>query len=49
MKTNNFGGDTELKLIFNQQTLDGEKINEGLMSFYNNLKEKTKDLLCLLV
>lgn len=49
MKANNFGGDTELKLIFNQQTLDIEKINEGLMSFYNNLKEKTKDLLCLLV
>jgi hypothetical protein len=49
MKTSNFGGDTELKLIFNQQTLDVEKVNEGLMSFYNILKEKTKDLLCLIV
>lgn len=48
MKENNFGGDIGLKLIFNQQGLTIEKINEGLMSFYDELKGKTNSLLCLI-
>lgn len=47
MKENNFGGDIGLKLIFNQQGLTIEKVNEGLISFYNDLKGKTNSLLCL--
>jgi len=48
MKETNFAGDTGMKLIFNQQSLTLEKLNEGLISFFNEIKSKTKNLLCLL-
>lgn len=48
MKETNFAGDTGMKLIFNQRDLSLEKVNEGIMSFYNELKGKTKNLLYLL-
>lgn len=45
MKETNFAEDNGMKLIFNQQELTEEKLNEGLNSFYNDLKKHTKDLL----
>lgn len=45
MKESNFAGDSGMKLIFNQQTLTKENVQEGLMSFYNELKGKTGKLL----
>lgn len=43
-----FGGDAALKLIFNQSNLTLEKAREGLLSYFNDLKDKTKDILTAL-
>lgn len=45
MNENDFGGDMTSKLVFSQTNLTCEKAKEGLLSYFNDLKEKTKDLL----
>lgn len=45
MNEKDFGGDKILKLVFNQSNLTLEKTREGLLSYFNDLKEKAKDML----
>lgn len=48
MNEKDFGGDKTLKLVFNQSNLTLEKAREGLLSYFNDLKEKAKDMLTAL-
>lgn len=48
MNEKDFGGDKTLKLVFNQSNLTLEKAREGLLSYFNELKEKAKDILTAL-
>lgn len=45
MNENDYGGDTTLKQIFNQSNLTQEMAREGLLSYYNDLKRNTDNLL----
>ncbi len=45
MKGKDFGSDKTLELVFNQSNLTIEKAREGLVSYYNDLKKQTDDLL----